>query len=215
MDNTILENLIKTIIPQLIIIFATNIITRYFQKQPNEKLEISYNRIYYPLFKIIMNNKGKKDDEIDYIKVRDELKLRLDKYHKYADRTTINAFNQFDLSIKNNHQKQTIRIYKNIIYDNIVGENCKLRKILGYPEPSIFKNYIYLSNKNKLYFNYAIIMIVFSITVEIALVFSNYSKIQCYCYKIVNVLVIIFIINAILHLIYHISNWIVNKRAGE
>lgn len=57
--DKVIESFTTTILLQIILItltgIITNFLTKHFNKQPNDKLEITYNRSYYPLYRIIID----------------------------------------------------------------------------------------------------------------------------------------------------------------
>lgn len=70
----------------------------------------------------------------------EQIKPYLDKYNKYADISTLKAFN----SLCENKDKYSYNNFTN----NIYNRNTYLRRRLGYLEPNIFQIYTY-SNKNE------------------------------------------------------------------
>lgn len=128
----------KIILPALITGISTFIVTKYnYNKNvPLDKMEISYNRIYYPIYQII----HKKDIIKNLDTTIEQIKSYLDRYNKYADISTLKAFN----SLCENKDKYSYNNFTN----NICNKNTYLRRRLGYLEPNIFQIYTY-SNKNE------------------------------------------------------------------
>ena len=138
MEN-ILE-ILKIILPAVITGISTFLITKYTynKNRPLDKLEVAYNRVYYPLYRLVCNN-----SDIDLI--IDKSKIYFDKYDKYVDGSTLRAYDflcECDTSAK---KKTALSNFKNNIYDR----NSYLRRRLGYLEPSIFKIYTYSSSNDK------------------------------------------------------------------
>lgn len=60
-------DILKTIVPAIISGVFTFIITKYSynRKVPLDKMEIAYNRVYYPIYRIIYDNKKFNKMKID------------------------------------------------------------------------------------------------------------------------------------------------------
>lgn len=129
--------IIKVILPACITGLVTFLVTKYnYHKNiPLDKLEITYNRIYYPIYYLIRNKK-----EVLYIIEKSDEYLK--KCNKYADRSTINAF---EFLKANPDDKKAYENYRNNIYEM----NGKLRRRLGYLESGIFRIYTYSSPIDK------------------------------------------------------------------
>lgn len=143
-------DIIKVILPALITGLITFLITKYnYNKNtPLDKLEIAYNRVYYPLYRLIKDN-----NDMDF--VIDKCRLYLDKYNKYADRATIRAFKNL-VDCNTTAKKRTA--YEKF-EDNIYDRNSYLRRRLGYLEPSFFQMYKYLPPSQQLLFVIALELI--------------------------------------------------------
>ena len=137
-----LMEILKIILPPLVTGTITFIITKYTysKNRPLDKLEITYNRVYYPIYRMIhkIDIKTVKAEDIDL--VVKQAKNYIEKYAKYVDLSTIKAFNtlyQSDFVGKK-------EAYSNF-QDNIKDKSSYLRRRLGYLEPNIFQLYKYLS----------------------------------------------------------------------
>lgn len=139
--NNLFE-ILKVIIPAIITGFVTYWATKY-NKRPIDKIKISYDRIYYPLFRIIKNS-----EDLEYRKILEETKIRLQKYNKYASRTTMAACKLLETNIDDKNVKN----YFQLLEDDIYKYNSKFRRILGYPEPPAIFVFKYLSRYNKAVF---------------------------------------------------------------
>ena len=127
----LLVEILKEILPAIITGICTFFITRYSYNKnvPLDKMEIAYNRIYYPIYKIIY---GKYKDNINDLDTTiRKIKPYLDKYNKYADISTIKLF---DLLCKNKDKNS----YINFV-NNICNKNTYLRRKLGYLEPNVIQ----------------------------------------------------------------------------
>lgn len=142
--------IIKVIIPVIITGFVTYWVTKY-NRCPTDKIEIAYNRIYYPLLQVIKNSEGKNHERI-----LGETKKRLQKYNKYASRTTIAACKLLEDNIDSKNAKNCLRLLE----DDIYKYNSKFRRLLGYPEPMFIFMYKYLSSYNKALFTFYISLII-------------------------------------------------------
>lgn len=147
--NRIYE-IIKIIIPAVITGFLTYWATKY-NRCPTDKIAISYNRIYYPLLQIINNSEDK-----NFKLILEETKKRLQKYNKYASRTTVVACKLLEDNINSKNAKNCLRLLE----DDIYKYNSKFRRMIGYPEPIFISIYKYLSNYNKALYVFYISLII-------------------------------------------------------
>ena len=149
--------IIKILIPIIITGTVTYWVAK-LNKSPIDKIAISYDRIYYPLMRIIKNYKEK-----DYKLILEETKKRLQKYDKYASRTTITACKLLEENINN----KNARNYYYLLTDDISKYNRNFRRRLGYPEPLLFNIFKYLSTYKKwlLVLTFGILFFIFSIYV--------------------------------------------------
>ena len=84
---------LKVILPALITGIFTFIVTKYNYNRnvPLDNMKIAYNRIYYPIYKMIYQKYNDNMKNLD--KVIAKIKPYLDKYNKYADDSTTKSFN--------------------------------------------------------------------------------------------------------------------------
>lgn len=135
-----MENLFEIVIvilPSCATGIITFLITRYtyLKNIPNDKLEITYNRVYYPVYRMIRNNE-------DTLQLIEKSKAYFEKYNKYVDRSTEMVFR----NLKDNpNDKWAYSNFK----DNIYSISRGLRRRLGYLEPSQFSMYTYLEPSEK------------------------------------------------------------------
>lgn len=106
-------DILKTIVPAIISGVFTFIITKYSynRKVPLDKMEIAYNRVYYPIYRIIYDNKKFNKMKIDT--TIHTISFYLSKYNKYVDKSTISAFN----TLRKYKDKQSYKNFINNIYD--------------------------------------------------------------------------------------------------
>lgn len=138
-----LFDILKIILPTTITSICTFLITKYTynKNKPLDKLEIAYNRIYYPLYKLIKNKNINNNINL----IIDTSKLYFNKYDKYVDRTTLRAFEFLCQCDTDTKKKEAFKNYKN----NIIDKNFYLRRRLGYLESSFLQMYTYSSKKDK------------------------------------------------------------------
>ncbi|MBD5097667.1 MAG: hypothetical protein HDT40_11900 [Lachnospiraceae bacterium] len=145
MDEQLFD-IIKNTLPTIITCIFTFLITRYkYNKNiPLDKLEIAYNRVYYPLFRLIKDNN-------DMDSVINKSRQYLDKYNKYVDRATIMALNTL---VNSNTDAEKRKAYEKF-EDNIYDKHSYLRRRLGYLEPKFFQMYTYMPSSQQLLFRIA------------------------------------------------------------
>lgn len=154
--------ILKIILPAIIAGMFTFFITKYTydKNRPIDKLEIAYNRIYYPLYRMISDQNINNDIN----KVIDNSKIFFLKYDKYIDMSTKRLFESL-CNCKNGAKKKSI--YKNF-QDNIYSRNSYLRRKLGYLESNFAQIYKYSMPATKSFFR---------ITIELCIVYV--SLISC------------------------------------
>lgn len=130
-----------TLAPTLLTSVTAFLIGRYnnFQNRPLDKMELAYNRVYYPVYRIM------REDSIKISTVIEKAKMYFCKYEKYIDRTTTMIYQQLCECKDIEEQK---RIYS-AFSDNIHNNCIYLRKKLGYLQPGYFRIYQYLPTKIK------------------------------------------------------------------
>lgn len=137
--------ILKIILPALITGIFTFIVTKYnYNKNvPLDNMKIAYNRIYYPLYKIINNNKEYNKEDLD--DVINNISTYMNDYNiKYIDKSTHKSY----IILKDNPNKYNYNNFKNNIYDR----NSYLRRRLGYLEPNFIQSVMYLSKDDKFIF---------------------------------------------------------------
>jgi len=121
-------DLLKVVLPATITSICTFFITKYTYNRntPLNKLEIVYNEVYYPLYKLINN-----ETNIDFI--ISKMKPYFDKYDKYIDRSTLKIFDTLCQCNTNSRKKSIFQKFKS----NIYSRSYYLRRRLGYLEPGL------------------------------------------------------------------------------
>ncbi len=130
-----------TLAPTLLTSVTAFLVGRYnnFQNRPLDKMEIAYNRVYYPVYRIM------KEDSIKISTVTERAKKYFCKYEKYIDRTTIMIYQQLCECTDIEEQERIYSAFSDNIHTNCVY----LRKKLGYLQPGYFRIYQYLPIKIK------------------------------------------------------------------
>ncbi len=184
--------ILKIILPAIITGFFTFFITKYnYSKNvPLDKMEISYNKVYYPLYKIIYSNKEYKQIK-NIKKIIKQISFYINKHNmKYIDRSTYNSF----ILLKDKPNKDNYNNFKNNIYDR----NSYLRRRLGYLEPNFIQSVKYLSKDDKFIFYCAVDGLIIYMSFIIAALFNNESVIYKYAFVCGEVFLVIFLIKIII-----------------
>lgn len=191
--------IIKVVLPSIIAAISTFIITKYkYNKNvPLDKMEIAYNRIYYPIYKIL---NAEKNNSNNIEKIILKITPYLMKYNKYVDSATLKAFRL----LKKFKDDSAFENFRN----NIYNKNSFLRRRLGYLEPNLFQIYTYSSKNEKSTLRILIEFVIIYIAFMIGSLTKN--KIQIICaYS-----VIIFAIILIVELFVLLIRWL-SKRIGR
>jgi len=144
----------KVILPAIITGLFTFLITKYTYSKnvPLDKLEISYNRIYYPLYRIMSDKNMGEDINKNINMVIDKSKIYFIKYNKYIDIYTKRLFESLCKCTKETKRQAIYSDFILIIYDR----NHYLRRKLGYLEPNVLQSCQYITFTEKSLFNVAI-----------------------------------------------------------
>lgn len=192
---SILEIILPTMLAGLFSFYIAKY--TYNKNRPLDKLEIAYNRIYYPIYNLLRDENSNADIDM----IIEKSKFYLEKYTKYADKSTLTLFRQLCQS-KTDHYNKTA--YHNYIY-NIYKKNTYLRIRLGYLEPNYIEIYSYLTKSEqstiRIFIEFCGFYILFC--------FYNISSfiIRKYIYDGILILLIIIIFEAILKFI----NFLIRK----
>jgi hypothetical protein len=106
----------------------------HFQNRPLDKMEIAYDRVYYPIERIM------REKSIKISTVIDRAKIYFLKYEKYIDKSTVMIYKQL-CKCKDEEEQQSIY---DSFRNNIHNECIFLRKKLGYLQPGYLQIYLYL-----------------------------------------------------------------------
>lgn len=146
----IIFEILKIVLPAIIAGLFTFFVTKYTynKNRPLDKIEIAYNRVYYPLYRLITNQDINEDIDLVIHKAKDYF----NKYDKYIDKSTIRIYKTLCEYKTNANKKNAYRIFKNNIYD----KNSYLRRRLGYLEPNFAQSYKYATPSTKSLFRISI-----------------------------------------------------------
>ncbi len=134
------------LVPTLVSSITTFYITRYscYKNRSLDKLEIAYNRIYYPIYRILNENKKAKLDE--YKEMMLKIQSYTNKYEKYFCTSTLTIIKRI-LTIKNKKfLPLDISILRNDVYKNCLS----LRRELGYLQPNIITSFLAETTSGKI-----------------------------------------------------------------
>lgn len=186
MKIEIIIELLKGVLPAVIAGLFTFLVTKYtYNKKSLDKLEITYNRFYYPVYKIVST-------ETDITKVIDQSKIYFVKYDKYIDISTKKLFELLCDCDKETKKKHIWQSFKNNVYD----KNSYLRRRLGYLEPNFFQMYKYSLPSTKSLFRITIEICIIYFSLMLYIVTENINGAG----KICNASIIIFLISTFITL---------------
>lgn len=206
-----LFEILKTILPAIIAGLSTFLITKYTYNKniPIDKLEISYNRIYYPLYELINNKNDTNYEEykIYLDSIISEAEFRIKKYRKYIDRATLKAFNLMLYSNTQAKKEENFYIFKDNIYDRC----AYLRRRLGYLEPNYIQLYKYSSNSDRRLIRLSIELCLILIFAMIGTIFpDNLQMIFVYIIAILMLFIFIEILFAFINILWNKISEIIN-----
>lgn len=183
-----LLEIIKVVIPAIITGLCSFLITKYTYNKnvPLDKLEIAYNRVYYPLYRFLKEKKN-----ADYDDIIEKSTFYFDKYEKYVDRSTLIAYNSLSACNSEAKRKDLLVNFK----ANIRDRNYYLRRRLGYLEPNFLQVYRFSSQADKSTFRILIEFCVFYIAGVLGS--STENNIQVICFAGAAIFAIIIIIECV------------------
>lgn len=155
----------------------------YNRNIPLDKLEVAYNRIYYPLFRIISDKNANMDEVIR------KSEIYFTKYDKYADISTKRSYLQLR-DCKKVEKEALFQIFRNNIYDR----HSFLRRRLGYLEPNFLQQYKYFTSTAKFEIRIVIMSLILYFAVIICVVTINNFVIVYHIFLFVGVLLFVFIL---------------------
>lgn len=134
-------DILKSVLPVILSSMGTFIVTKYTHHRniPLDKMEIAYNRVYYPIYRLMSIQDDFKKINLDIMIPK--ISFYLNKCEKYVDKSTLKAFR----ILSKERNKDAYENLKN----NIWNKDAYLRRRLGYLEPNIWQVYIYSSKNEK------------------------------------------------------------------
>ena len=155
--------ILKTILPAIITGIGTFLITKYnyYKNVPLDKIEIAYDRVYYPIYKIIQEQNKLENQDINLVITKSSYYFK--NYDKYVDNTTLQTF---ELLCRHKNDAQLKSLYQNF-KNNIYSQNSFLRRRLGYLEPNFIQIFTYASVNLKITLVIAFELIVMDILLMI------------------------------------------------
>lgn len=172
----IVFEILKVALPAITTGLFTFIITKYTynKNRPLDKLEIAYNRIYYPIYKIVSDKNINIDIAIN------KINIYLLKYNKYVDISTKRIFKSLCECKKETKKKSIYKKFK----DNIFNKNSYIRRRLGYLEPSLIELYKYSIPSTK-----SLIRIIAELYIIYFTLFLGTIAANCKNEKLLNILI--------------------------
>lgn len=166
----IMFEILKIILPAIITGLFTFFITKYTynKNRPLDKFEIAYNRIYYPLYRIISDKNINNNINI----VINKSKTCFVKYDKYIDVSTKRLFESLCNCDKETKKKSIYQSFK----DNIYNRNTYLRRRLGYLEPNFAQIYKYSTSSLKSLCRITIEFCIIYFTVVLCTITMNFTN---------------------------------------
>ncbi len=163
-------DILKVILPAITTGLFTFIITKYTydKNRPLDKLEMAYNRVYYPIYKIISDKNLSMEAGID------KINIYLLKYNKYADISTTRIFMSLYECKKETKKKLIYQNFKN----NIFSKNSYLRRRLGYLESNFVEQYKYFMPSLKSLIRIVLETYILYFVAVLNNIASNYNKIK-------------------------------------
>lgn len=183
MENTIYE-ILKIILPVIMTGIFTFLVTKYTydKNRPLDKLEITYNRVYYPLYKMTSNYI---DDIKSINNIIDNAKMYFVKYDKYIDITTKNLFKTLCTCNRETKKKCIFQQFK----DNINEKNLYLRRRLGYLQPSFSQIYKYSTSATKSFYRIFIELGIAYISIFLCIIIEKIPNYNVYIVYIIIIIV--------------------------
>lgn len=188
-------NVLMDILPVVLSALLTGLFTfwvtiyKYNKNIPLDKLEVAYNRIYYPVIRVISDEKTGND--IDYVIKR--IKPYFDKYGKYVNNSTMDLFYSLCNKETPTEKKYSYRSF----VANINDQNKYLRKRLGYLNSTQFQSFKY-KDKSKIQ---EMLLFVGAVAMNILTIMASYLDKEAYSYEVLTIIIgFIFLIVIIIYM---------------
>lgn len=165
---------------------------KYNKNIPLDKFELSYNRVYYPIYKIILNS-----DEKDINQIIEKVKFYILKGDKYVDGITKNLFKSLQENQNNSKlQKKQYRMFE----ENIMHYNEYLRKRLGYVVPTMDRIFKAIDPVVKLRFKMWVEICFIFFFFQMSSIFDQASILYGICSLAFTILLVVLIVQIMMYL---------------
>lgn len=144
---------------------------------PLDNMKIAYNRVYYPLVRVMRDTTYKTVDHQELQKLMEHLLL---KYDKYISPSTVRTYKNY-LRAFNKDNNKNIKTEYLQFYDDVILFSSKLRGKLGYVSASNFENYKSLPKSDQRVFKLSVTFLF----LYIAVFLYNFSKWEVLVYIII------------------------------
>lgn len=184
----VLIDILPFVLPALSTGFFTFWVTiyKYNKNIPLDKLEVAYNRVYYPVIRAISDEKTGND--IDYVIKR--IKPYFDKYGKYINNSTMDLF--YSLCNKETPIEKKY-LYRSFVA-NINDQNKYLRKRLGYLNSAQIQSFKY-EDKSKIQ---EMLLIIGAGAINVLIIIIAYLGTETYSYEILSIIIALILLIAMI-----------------
>lgn len=176
-------NVLIDILPVVLSALLTGLFTfwitiyKYNKNIPLDKLEVAYNRVYYPVIRAISDEKSGND--MDYVIKR--IKPYFDKYGKYVNNSTMDLFYSLCNKKTPTEKKYSYRSF----VANINDQNKYLRKRLGYLNSTQFQSFKY-KDKSKIQ---EMLLFVGAVAMNMLTIMASYLDKEAYSYEVLTIII--------------------------
>lgn len=156
-------DLLTELLPVLATGIITFLVTKYTMSWnvPLDNMKISYNRVYYPLIRVMRNTTYK---TVNHQELQQLMNYLLLKYDKYISSSTKRTYDNY-LKVFNQNSKTNIKTEYMQFYDDVNLFNSKLRGKLGYVRANNFENFKSLSKSEQRIFKLSVTLLALYIAV--------------------------------------------------
>lgn len=140
--------LLTNLLPVIVTGITTFLVTKYTMSWnvPLDNMKISYNRVYYPLYREMRDTSY---EDVNHHKIQELMDHILLKYDKYVSSSTIRTYKNY-LKAFSQENKLNAKIEYMQFYDDVIVYNSKLRGKLGYVRASFHEAYKALPKPEKM-----------------------------------------------------------------
>lgn len=164
--------LLLNLLPVSVTGIITFLVTKYTMSWnvPLDNMKISYNRVYYPLIRVMRNTTYKTVNHQELQQLMNHLLLKYDKYISSSTKRTYDNY----LKVFNQNSKTNIKTEYMQFYDDVNLFNSKLRGKLGYVRANNFENFKSLSKSEQRIFKLSVTLL----TLYIAVFLYSFLKLE-------------------------------------